>query len=306
MRFIGDNYNLVPTGIAEAKRGFYGETWRLVCGGDVYFVKLDYSPKHKAIYADSFNVVRALTDAGVDFIPKVIKTTAGELYSQFNGAVVGVFDWIDGENIQNNITKLAEYERLAEIYRLAPKNLEVSSETFSCSSVSYFHDLKAKIDCGADEASNLIFRMLDNYSDVIAHREERHAFFTKRCRGDLSHFYLTHGDAGGNIIISSGKYYIVDWDLPLLAPPERDAWFCLHWKWACDAFERSLCVNGIDYKLNTDRLAYYCYESFFIYLGEYLDAFLALPESRGNFEKILKGFFNGWIKEELDYADTVQ
>lgn len=37
-------------------------------------------------------------------------------------------------------------------------------------------------------------------------------------------FHITHGDAGGNCILSKEQLFLVDWDSCLLAPIERDAW----------------------------------------------------------------------------------
>jgi len=68
------------------------------------------------------------------------------------------------------------------------------------------------------------------------------------------------------VIVSEGKYHIVDWDDPRLAPPERDAWFCMHWNWATAAFNKALRENGIEYALRIERMAYYCYQYFFFYL----------------------------------------
>jgi hypothetical protein len=46
-------------------------------------------------------VVEHINHHGIDTISKIAKTIRGCLYTRFDGATVGVFDWIDGENIQD-------------------------------------------------------------------------------------------------------------------------------------------------------------------------------------------------------------
>lgn len=130
--------------------------------------------------------------------------------------------------------------------------------------------------------------------------------FAERCKADRSNFYITHGDAGGNVIVNDDKFYIIDWDEPKLAPPERDAWFCMHWGWAMDAFHNALRQNDIEYTLNPDRLAFYCYHNFFLYLTEYLAAFHDLPDMRSALLEGITEYFDGWIKENLQYAGGIK
>jgi thiamine kinase-like enzyme len=100
-----------------------------------------------------------------------------------------------------------------------------------------------------DAAAKRMLQLIDAKSALIRRYIERLMTFAKRCRTDFDHFYITHGDAGGNIIVSEDKFYIVDWDETMLAPPERDAWFCMHWSWAMNAFHDVLRQSGIEYAL---------------------------------------------------------
>jgi hypothetical protein len=58
--FIKQEYALNAISFTEAKRGFYGETWRLETLGGSYFIKLDYSSLHKSIFSDSIAVIEHL------------------------------------------------------------------------------------------------------------------------------------------------------------------------------------------------------------------------------------------------------
>ena len=110
----------------------------------------------------------------------------------------------------------------------------------------------------------------------------------------------------GNLIVSGDKYYIVDWDEPILAPPERDAWNMLFYEgkeWAGCIFQKALRDNGIRYTLRSERLAYFCYYYFFFYLTEYLDNFTRLDRKR---KTELEQYFDGWAENRASYADTIQ
>ena len=129
--------------------------------------------------------------------------------------------------------------------------------------------------------------------------------FSGRCKSDLSHRYITHGDAGGNVIKNGERFYIVDWDEPVIAPPERDAWFCLHWDWAVKAFNDAMRKNNIDYVLRPERLGYYCYNSFFWYLTKELDFYLEYGDESGELTQIIAADVeNSWIYENIEYAHS--
>jgi len=136
--FIGCEYGIEAVSITPAKRGFYGETWRLDATDTSYFLKLVYPVVHKPVYERSFHIIQHLCDHGIDFISRIVKTADGRLYSQFDGAVVGVFDWIDGENVQNEKTKIQEYRMLAKIYTVSPSGISIPHEDFSSNNADEF------------------------------------------------------------------------------------------------------------------------------------------------------------------------
>jgi len=53
------------------------------------------------------------------------------LFSDFESAVLGVFEWIDGENIQNEQTKIAEYNILGKVYTVPTGGVPIMREDFS-------------------------------------------------------------------------------------------------------------------------------------------------------------------------------
>lgn len=107
--FLSKEYSLKNVLLTPAKRGFFGETWRADSNGKSYFVKLVYFEQYKPFYEHSFEVVDFLCRNGIDFINTIVQTTEGRLFTNFNEAVLGVFHWLDGENVETNETKPIEY-----------------------------------------------------------------------------------------------------------------------------------------------------------------------------------------------------
>ena len=289
--FIRVEYQIVPISLTPAKRGFYGETWKLETASKNYFVKLGYSPR-KETYKQSFAVIELLCKHGIDFISKIAPNANGELFALFDTAVLGVFEWIEGENIETDATKIPEYHMLAKVYTISPDGVDIGREGFSDRNAEkFFEQWKASGD-------RRILSLLEKNRAKLEHRAKRQKKFAEACRIDLSGFVITHGDAGGNFIVSGDRNYIVDWDNPLLAPPERDAWRMCGREWAREAFQSALRQNGIEYRLRPERLAYYCYDFFFFYLTAFLDA-------SAQAEKI-EEYIDGWIEESFAYADNIQ
>ena len=291
--FIRREYQIVPVALTPAKRGFYGETWRLEAAAKNYFVKLDYSP-HKEIYKRSFPVIEHLCRYGIDSISKIVSNANGELFSSFESAILGVFDWIDGENAETDATKIFEYQILAKIYTVPADGVVIAREDFSNKNADKFF---AQWDALKDRQ---LIALLEKNRSKLETRAAQSEKFARLCRGDNTGFVITHGDAGGNFMISASgdKYFIVDWDSPVLAPPERDAWVMCGKDWAMGAFHDALRRNKIEYDLRPERLAYYCCDFFFYYLNSYLDA----SAQAG----VVGEYIDGWIKESFEYVDKIE
>ena len=70
-------------------------------------------------------------ERGIDFVGKIIKTRENKLYSNFDTAVIGLFEWIDGGNVETDQTKSTEYQMLCKIYQLTKPGLEIPTASFS-------------------------------------------------------------------------------------------------------------------------------------------------------------------------------
>lgn len=308
--FITEKYGFPVYEIAPAKRGFFGETWRLRCGAEDYFVKLDYWDYHKESYRRSLPVTVYLAERGIHFVPAAVKTKTGALSCEFNNGVLAVFPFIEGENTEDYpLYRL--FERLAAIYRLKIENtdlvrLKLEQELFGTEILSGITELTAGLKyCG--RAGVRAEELLGEKRELLVRYAGRLKFFAARCGADKSDYCLTHGDAGGNCILRGEEFVLIDWDQPKVAPIERDAWFFMHRPEQTEEIQAALHKAGVSCQLKTDRFCYYCYNSFFYYLSEYLKSLLYVREDmeKQRFADGIESFFSSWIFDQLKAADLI-
>jgi len=296
--FIQASYSLHATAITPARRGYFGETWRVECREGLVFAKLVHG-YHRLRYQKSFAVAEHLCAHGIDCVSRIVKTRNGSLSCEFEGGVLGLFDWIDGKNQEDDRSKPHEYSMLAKIYAVDTAGLDIPREDFSSGAAQLFFEKWARVE---DET---ILALLEDKRAELEHCARRLRCFAQICAGDESGFVITHGDAGGNVLVHSvparaDKYHIIDWDIPLLAPPERDAWFWLHRPWAMRAFHSALRRNGIAYTLRPERLAYYCYHMYFFYLNEFLETYF---EMGSLVSAPLAEYLGGWMNDNRAFCE---
>ena len=302
IKTIEEEYGIKVISFTPAQRGYYGETWRVASLNVSFFLKIVYASKQKEVYRRSLDVVDHLNLYSLDSTSQLVKTKKGDLCLDYDGAVLAVFTWLDGVNVQNRTTKIAEYTILSRVYCLPLEDLEITKEDFSTRESELFWKQYNLLK--DDESADGILNILHSKIELIKQREKDLAILAQICQSDRSHFYLTHGDAGNNIIQNGECFYLIDWDNPCLAPPERDAWFCLHWDWAMTAFEQALWSEGIEYSLKKERLAYYAYQFFFFYLNEFLRSFFDMTSEAQSICLLLEEYFGGWIEEAIAFVEN--
>lgn len=259
--FIESTYGLSIINFTPAKRGFFGETWKVVSETITCFIKIDYWGFHKNQYKRSLPVVEFLTSAGIGFVPSVIKTKNGETHCEFNGGIMASFNYAEGIHTHNYpIGRL--FDHLSQVYILDASMLDIDEENFRDDIVGNFIQLQSRLP-KEDEIADKVRKVFQLDAELIMHCSKRLDIFRSRCLADHADLFLTHGDAGGNCIINNGSFAIIDWDQPKLAPIERDAWFFMHDRQQMEDISKSLSDAGISYRLSFDRFCYYCYYSFF-------------------------------------------
>ena len=307
-------YGIEADDICEASRGYYGETWRLSAadagGGErLYFAKIDYSPAHRDVYRRSFGALERFMECGIDFVNCPIRALDGGVYTLFGEGVFGLFEWIEGESYQDEVTKHEEYRMLGEIYRVPWDGLELPAEDFGTRSAEDFFEWVEFL--RTNSRYEELVRLIDSRWDRVLYRSDRLREMSRRCReglgGDLTAegYVITHSDSGSNVIIGADKFWLVDWDNPIIAPPERDAWFTAMWGWARELFADSLARAGVKYELRAERLAYYAYHFWFEYLNVYFMTLRDLPDSYGEICGMVEEYFGCWIENCFGFADGV-
>ena len=300
IHFLSCEYGFQVTAIRPAQRGFYGETWDILTESGRCFLKVDYWNHHKESYRNSLSVVQYMADSGISFVPKIIKTKSGHLYGSFCQGTAAAFEYVPGELLENCPTEQL-YRRLAEIYRLKTDGIELQTETFGTEQIDTFHRLKNLPGLSAD-----VKKALSEKDPAIARYAERLRAFAAVCKGGKENFHITHGDAGSNCILNEKQLFLVDWDTVMLAPIERDAWIFICDKEQLEIVNLILAENEIDYRLEQNRLCYYCYQFFFYYLNEYMKS-IASAENEEQKAKIIRDLIayldDSWIYKRLETAD---
>mgnify|MGYP000803017980 FL=1 len=238
---IYKQYGIDPAEITPTNRGYYGETWKVRGNSGCYFLKMDYLRFHQKKFQQSLSVIEYLCESGIDFVGKIIKTRENKLYSNFDTAVIGLFEWIDGRNVETDQTKSTEYQMLCKIYLLTKPGLEIPTALFSDDAAKRFYQHWERLKSApTTDANCAVLAIFERFKEEISHCASRLSHFAEICREDKSALYLTHGDAGGNFFIGNGRNYILDWDEVMYAPLERDAWVMGCHDWARKLFNLSL------------------------------------------------------------------
>ncbi len=303
--FLMETYGIAICDIVPAKRGFFGETWKVSCVDDVYFVKIDYWDYHKESYRRSLSVIEFMLGNSVSFVTLIIKTKTGALSCDFHDGVLAMFPFIEGENTEDYpVGQL--FERLATVYKLNTNSQYLEVEDFDDRVIETFYELISKLPPNNLYADRIREALRIN-KDLVERYAGRLRLFSSRCKEDTSGFCLTHGDAGGNCIIGNGHFTVVDWDQAKLGPIERDTWFFMHIEQQVADIQTAFQNAGLAYTLKFDRFCYYCYFSFFYYLTEYLKSFLFVrrePEQQ-RLAGGIEDYYSSWIFDQLAVADSL-
>lgn len=299
--FISETYDIHVVSLISVNRGQYSESWKVDADSSTYFVKLNCHPYHQVRFQNSLAVIDYLNQR-IDFISKIVKNRNRQLYSTFRSGILAIFEWIDGKNEEAEQNRALEYPLLCKIYPLTKPGFAIPTETFSADAGLHFFDIWEKLKQNhTSERNSSLLSVFEAYSREITYCASRLFHFSAVCRKNCSNFYFTHGNAGRNLLAAHGRNTIVSWDEVMYAPPERDAWVMCGYDWARKLFDESLQKNGISYRLRTERLNYYCYHTFFLYLN----MLTARLPSENIYEQIRDFLKKGWFQRRILLTDPV-
>ncbi len=296
---LADEWSLTIQSFREAPRGFYGETWDVQTAGGRYIAKLDRSP-HQAVYRRNLPVLQGLLDQQIPGIAPLIRTRRGALCADFEGGTLALFAFIPGEHTEDYpLDRL--FRTLARIYRAQPPE-GIERERFGDGILEV---VAAQVRAlPGDPVSRGVRALFEEKRPLLAAYAERLRSFARSCAADESGFVVTHGDAGGNAILTEDAFTLIDWDHPMYAPPERDAWFFIADP-RFSRFDACLAEAGLAYRLRNERIGYYGYFTYFYYLHEYLTCYHYVTDEkiRARCADAIRDYFTSWIARQMGVLD---
>jgi aminoglycoside phosphotransferase (APT) family kinase protein len=284
-------YGIVPAAIADAPRGFVADTYDISStDGRRYFAK------HLPLWADAdavlagVPVLEELHALGIDSVSHPLRTLAGEPAATLDDRPFFLFDFIAGERGAAGDASLspasfnydfADYVHLlARIHAVTPRlRCAVPQEDFTLPWAAEYEALFQRAVSVAEPSPDQerLRHLLEQYRSQIDADWSELRSLVDVCRDAGWSPVLTHGDGTGiNVIVGDDRrLYLIDWDVPLLAPAERDTWFFLNTDAAASVFLPLYRRAFPDYRPNLMLHRYYVLQRFFQditgYLGPILD-----------------------------------
>jgi spectinomycin phosphotransferase len=275
-QFLAEQYGFGKVTLTPAPRGFIAETYYVDTDSGRYFAKLVKVSRDSQIVEQSLPVLHELHQLGVDHIIYPILTTGGQFSVEIDGKILALFNHVPGEWVFDYPFEL--YLRLlGQIHQISERiQTPLTREDFSLP----FRDelLTALEQVWSGTYAHPAEKDLQQW--CIDHRAEIERDFplmeqaAAELRAQEHTFILTHGDAPGNVLYDGKDIYLVDWDMVLFAPRERDTWFHMGEPQFLPLYRAF--VPGYEF----DRTAYrfYLYKRYFEDLLGYIEKVLS-PES---------------------------
>lgn len=267
--------------------------------GEAYFVKLK---KHS--FDIGLSVMNLLYESGIQQILPPLPTLNGQPSKPIEGYVMVVYPFIEGEDGFHK--KLSENqwitfgEALRQIHEFhIPEDVKslIRNEDYSSKFRKNVRSLYTHIEKGitGDGVTKEIISFMDKNRDkinkLIIHAEN----LSSDVKALSAELVLCHSDIhGGNVLIDeNGRFFLIDWDDPILAPKERDLMFigggvCNVWN---NPDEEKLFYTGYgETKINKKLLAYYRCERIVVDISEFGDELILKKESHLNRSEMLRSF----------------
>jgi Ser/Thr protein kinase RdoA (MazF antagonist) len=287
---LSEQYGLTNPTVTPAPRGFIAETYYIDTHQGRCFAKLVKISRDSETISASLPVLLELRQLGIERINTPIPAQDGRLSTIADGKMLVLFNYVAGQWTLDY--PFEPYVRLlGQIHQLSDRiQTPLARAAFD---LPFRDELLAHLDQMWTGCFNLPqekalqawtishhgeivrdFAMLEQTASMLKSTEPR--------------FFLTHGDAMGNVLYDGKQVTIVDWDTVLSAPPERDTWFHLHQESFLPLYREF--VPGYTFDMTACR--YYLYMRYFEDLEGYIDKVLS-PESSDaekthNFEELVK------------------
>ena len=299
---IVSHYGLRNVRIASAPRQFVAETYIVkTADRQTFFCKVVDKPLFIPKIISSLPVLDALHNVGFERINFPIKTLTDSLYVRLGETLVVLFNYIEAEQSYD-----FDYEAfgrlLGEVHAVTDRiKVVIPTERFLLKhSYTFEAGFEEILTTKSRDVTTqgLQYLLLEYESEIRRHYASLQRIIDE-CSYNNFHLVITHGDAGGNVLVKAPTdLYLIDWDEILLAPPERDLWTHSS-NPAIMAGYRSVFPQ---YQMNEVARKYCTCSQYFDYIAYFLAEILGdSPEpNRQNKLRDLGDYFEGWIRPYID------
>jgi hypothetical protein len=294
---ITAEYGFNEVSIAAAPRQYVAETYTIkTTDRQTYFCKIVDKPLFIPKIVVSLPVLDAIHDLGFERIGYPIKTRSGALYLRVDNILIVLFNYIDAAQSYD-----FDYEvfggLMGEVHALTPRiTCEIPRERFSLKHKTLFEIQLDEILSAQspDAVIEGLQRVLRKHEAMIKRQYAALQRLIIECSSSNIDLAITHGDAGGNVLVKSPTdLYLIDWDEILLAPPERDLWIHDH----NPAFMTGYRSVFPEYRTNETARNYCICSQHFDYMAYYLADITSdlLGDYRAAKLSEFEAYFDGWI-----------
>jgi spectinomycin phosphotransferase len=299
---ITAEYGLHGVRITIAPRQFVAETYRVTTADEqTFFCKVVDKPLWIPKILGSLPVLDAIHNVGFMRANYPIKTLSRALHVMRDGSLIVLFNFIEAQ--QSYTFDDAAFGRLlGQVHALTHQiDADVPQERFFIKHADLFERkfdalLATKSD---DEITEALQRVLRKHEIDIRNHYAMLQELSAQCRQMKIDVVITHGDAGGNVLVKSpADLYLIDWDEILLAPVERDLWVHAN-RPAFMAGYRSVFP---DYQTNELARRYCVCSQYFDYIAYFLADIMGDFPSEDRVAKLhgLEQYFEDWIKPYIE------
>lgn len=301
-------YGFRVAAVREAPRGFAGLTFFVDTDeGDTYFLKMMKNPRRQAFFLHGLQVTAALREQGIPFIPGLIRTSAGGLHTELEGAPAALYELLDAAHTWD-FDREDAFRKLAAIYRVSerfPDKGAFWQETFPDGFIARYEQVLAEFwqqEPATEEAAAI--------AELIA----PHRALLERCPGiaaraaAASHrakavYRLTHSDYTNNVLVApNGEQYLIDFDEAMFAPLERDGFLAIAPEdETAELWHAVMRETFPDYRVNTDFIRYYLFERFMVDLATFLQESVQHPDAahRAKLVTSTRDYLVEWLMPQL-------
>ncbi len=275
------------------------------CDGTPYFLKLRWG----AFDETSVELPRFLCDQGVSHVIAPLPARSGLLWADLHDCKAILYPYVEGRDgyaVRLSERQWSEFGAATrQIHSLVlPAALagRIRRETYSPRCREAVRAAMGRLDEVIDEpvAARLAAFLEGKHDEVLclvgratalAHSLQSHSPEPVLCHSDLH--------AGNLLIDGGGRFYIVDWDEPILAPKERDLMFiggAQGFAGYSAGEEEALFYRGYGHvEIDPAALAYYRYERIVADLAEFCEQLLWTAEGGANREQALRWAMSNFL-----------